>query len=281
MRTNLTTFLCTLLIVIPVFVSAQKSTQASKSGTKTTTSVIKPATVKPATVKPAAVKPTVNTSVRNTEIRKTSPVTTVHSHPASSAVSKPIEVKEIKPADIKPITPIPEQPHVEPAMQGPVFSPEKPTSGTISGPPCTINKEALIWQSYIQYRYQNCRRARSENRHCGCGADIQLVNPTDESLDIYIKYVSSSALPTMENTAMPEIRSGFQYPTFVIAPGETITIRGTCNGGILYEVTSHYDKSMGKKNSSVAYTNPAFIDHGFIRNNCINKTVVFENENNE
>jgi hypothetical protein len=273
MRKNLTTIVCALLIVIPTLLSAQKPSQASKSGTKTTTSV-----VKPATVKPTVTKPTVTTSVRNTEIKKTTPVTTVHSHPTSSAVSKPIEVKEVKPTEISPIKPIEVQSHAEPAMQGPVFSPEKTTSGTISGPPSTIKQEALIWQSYIQYRYQNCRRARSENRHCGCGADIQLVNPTNETLDIYITYVSSSALPTMENTAMPEIRSGFQYPTFVIAPGETITIRGTCNGGILYEVTSHYDKSMGKKNSSVAYTNPAFIDHGFIRNNCINKTVVFENE---
>jgi hypothetical protein len=273
MKKNLSTLMCSFVIMLPFFTVAQTNTGNSKEGQKNVskTSTVKPAPSKPVSSKQSA-KPT---------------------SPANTQKHTPIEFK-------KPVSQNVHQEQVDrPSKLG--SDPSSGTNSTISYSGSNeisknkgetaisknisqtaaakgVNKEAILWNAFLKYKYQNHRNAFHENRHCGCGADIELVNPTNDTIDVFLKYVSSNTLPTIEETAMPEIRRDFLYPTFSVLPGETLTIRGGCNGGILYEATSHFPKTKGKNNNNKILIDPKFIDHGFIRNNCIDKRIVFENE---
>ncbi|MBX7053022.1 MAG: hypothetical protein K1X54_13370 [Flavobacteriales bacterium] len=275
MKRKLLPLLCTLSLILPLYLLAQKAPQPATKAPVKTHQISKPVTQKPTATKPLANKPA--TTVRPVETRKTTPTPAVHHQPAV-ATHRPVEQKEIQPVISKPNAEVQQPEHSESTNTQPIFAPKEVTGGTKSGPAKGVNKEALIWKSFLKYRYQNYGDAKRENRHCGCGADIELVNPTAEPLDVYIKYASNGSLPTLEDAIIPEIRRSFLYPTFVIPAGETITIRGTCNGGFIYEVTTHVEKSDDKSTKSGKLIDPAFIDHGFVRGNCVNKTVVFENE---
>jgi len=121
-----------------------------------------------------------------------------------------------------------------------------------------------------EQRIVHSTRARRQQRHCGCAGDIKFVNTTDDTLDIYIAYLTPSRVPTVEGAILPRMNISRLIPNFRINPHDSTAFRGSCQGGLQYEAINHKQKGVPR-------------DHmvelqGTVRMSCMNKVVMLKEE---
>ncbi len=119
----------------------------------------------------------------------------------------------------------------------------------------------------------NYKRALRLNRHCGCGGDITFINTTQDTLDMYFRYIKPSNTPSIEGVVLPPISVNRLYAPFYIEPGDSAIIRGGCRGALQYEA-----RSRRRRNQQGHSMNARLEFFNFVRMSCMPREVLFKEE---
>jgi hypothetical protein len=119
-------------------------------------------------------------------------------------------------------------------------------------------------------RLSNRRCARRENRRCGCRSEIEFVNTTSDTLEMYLGYLSNMETPTIDGVVLPPMRN--LYPNFYILPGDSTKLTGGCRGAIRYEARSKRPFRMNDDSWK-----PRVLLEGYQRQSCMQRTIYLDN----
>ena len=119
-------------------------------------------------------------------------------------------------------------------------------------------------------RLSNRRCARRENRRCGCRSEIEFVNTTSDTLEMYLGYLSNMETPTNDGVVLPPMRN--LYPNFYILPGDSTKLTGGCRGAIRYEARSKRPFRMNDDSWK-----PRVLLEGYQRQSCMQRTIYLDN----
>ncbi len=128
--------------------------------------------------------------------------------------------------------------------------------------------ETLLLNKFL--RLSNRRCARRENRRCGCRGEIEFVNTTSDTLEMYLGYLSNFETPTIEGVVLPPMRN--LYPSFYILPGDSTKLRGGCRGAIRYEARTKRPFRLNNQSWK-----PRVLLEGYQRQSCMPRTIYLEN----
>ena len=199
-------------------------------------------------------------SVRNHSVK---PVSTGKNKVTTRNVAKPervtvssgnISMKDEKPSNPRPIPVSKPQPVVVAA---------KPTIEVYPN-----GSETLLLEKFRHLRNRRC--ARRENRRCGCRGEIEFVNTTSDTLEMYLGYLSNMETPTIDGVVLPPMRN--LYPNFYILPGDSTKLRGGCRGAIRYEARSKRPFRLNDQSWK-----PRVLLEGYQRQSCMQRTIYLEN----
>jgi len=102
-------------------------------------------------------------------------------------------------------------------------------------------------------------------RHCGCAGQITFVNLTDDTMNVYLKWVPAERLPAGGIQVLEPIEMSRMIPDFRLLPGDETSILNRCNGGLLYEAVS---KARKRKDQ--------WVERGSVRFSCASSVVLLD-----
>lgn len=136
-----------------------------------------------------------------------------------------------------------------------------------------LNRKDLYQNFWRKYNVQNGKQAAKQMRHCGCAGDIEYVNVTRDTLNFYFAYLTPLETPTLEDAVLPAVKYNHPFAAFFLAPGDSATVRGSCMGGLQYEVTTRKNRFTGQ-----GHNRPDVYINKFVRLSCMPKTLIISED---
>ncbi len=234
--------------------AASQKTSKAPSTNSTQRSAIKPDKVT-TTVSPAKISKPVNSiSIVKSKTKTTNPRTNIQSNTETRANSKTS----------------PTAFHEE-ELQNPTQNEtaQLPVKSEIH----VLDRNDLYYNFWRKYNVQNRKQAVKQMRHCGCAGDIEYINQTQDTLNFYFAYLTPLETPTLEDAVLPPVKYNHPFAAFSLIPGDSATVRGSCMGGLQYEVTTRKNRFTGQ-----GHERPDVYINKFVRLSCMPKTLIISED---